>query len=182
MSLESSPPPIPSDRSSPEQPLPQNDNSKPQNDNPAPQNDNPTSATLPTLSRSNRPSRACTIRTAARLYAAAQSANEQRKSKGLKKERRQQQQQNQQRGGDESPLNQQQCSNSKIVTSLVAPPPPAQLPRWSLRSMWELASVLNFLHVSSHKALIFDVKVFNFILFFPLVWGVYACRLWSVFA
>ncbi|KAF3437102.1 hypothetical protein FNV43_RR19855 [Rhamnella rubrinervis] len=145
MSLESSPPPIPSDRSSPEQPLPQNDNSKPQNDNPAPQNDNPTTATPPTLSRTNRPSRACTIRAAARLYAAAQSANEQRRTKGVKKERRQQQQ-NQQRD-DDSPLNQQQCSNSKIVTSLVGPPPPSQLPRWSLRSMWELASVLNFLHV-----------------------------------
>lgn len=149
MSLESFPPPIPSDRSSPEQPVPQNDNSKPQNDNPAPQNDNPTTATPPTLSRSNRPSRACTIRAAARLYAAAQSANEQRKTKGVKKERRQQQQ-NQLRD-DDTPLNQQQCSNSKIVTSLVGPPPPSQLPRWSLRSMWELASVLNFLHVSSES-------------------------------
>ncbi|WOK99339.1 DDT domain-containing protein DDR4-like [Canna indica] len=35
----------------------------------------------------------------------------------------------------------------KVVTSLVEPPSPSQLPRWELRFMWELASVLNFLHV-----------------------------------
>ncbi|KAI9087603.1 hypothetical protein K1719_030473 [Acacia pycnantha] len=57
----------------------------------------------------------------------------QRKSKEAKKEEKQ----------EDSP--QQQCS--KIVTPLVEPPPPSQLPRWNLRSMWELASVLNFLHV-----------------------------------
>lgn len=45
---------------------------------------------------------------------------------------------------EESPQ-QQQCS--KIVTPLVEEPSPSQLPRWSLRSKWELASVLNFLHV-----------------------------------
>ncbi|KAH7528524.1 DDT domain-containing protein DDR4 isoform X2 [Ziziphus jujuba] len=150
MSLESTPPPIPSDRSSPEQPVAQNDTTNHENDNPPPQNDNPTTATpaLPPLSRSNRPSRACTIRAAERLYAAkAQSASEQRKAKAAKKEKQnnsnndkqQQEQQN-----DESP---QQCGSSKIVTPLVGPPPPSQLPRWSLRSMWELASVLNFLHV-----------------------------------
>lgn len=154
MSLESTPPPIPSDRSSPEQPVAQNDTTNHENDNPPPQNDNPTTATpaLPPLSRSNRPSRACTIRAAERLYAAkAQSASEQRKAKAAKKEKQnnsnndkqQQEQQN-----DESP---QQCGSSKIVTPLVGPPPPSQLPRWSLRSMWELASVLNFLHVSSPK-------------------------------
>ncbi|KAB5524889.1 hypothetical protein DKX38_022638 [Salix brachista] len=41
----------------------------------------------------------------------------------------------------------EQCSgeSSKIVTQLVAPPETAQLPRWNLRSMWELASVFRHL-------------------------------------
>lgn len=48
---------------------------------------------------------------------------------------------------DGAPNSPEQCSGSgKIVTPLVGSPPPSQLPRWSLRSMWELASVLNFLH------------------------------------
>ncbi|KAH9602138.1 hypothetical protein KSS87_018242 [Heliosperma pusillum] len=38
-----------------------------------------------------------------------------------------------------------QCS--KVVTSLVNPPTPEQMPRWRLRSMWELASILHFLHL-----------------------------------
>ncbi|KAJ7945951.1 DDT domain-containing protein DDR4-like [Quillaja saponaria] len=89
--------------------------------------------TPPTTTRSNRPSRACTIRAAARLYSQAQPVVE-RKAKAAKKEQR-----------CEESLQQQQCS--KIVTSLVEPPSPSQLPRWNLRSMWELASILNFLHV-----------------------------------
>ncbi|KAJ1288144.1 hypothetical protein BS78_02G067400 [Paspalum vaginatum] len=44
-------------------------------------------------------------------------------------------------GGDETP----QC---RVVTPLVSEPEaPAELPRWRLRCMWELGSVLNFLHV-----------------------------------
>ncbi|KAG8100408.1 hypothetical protein GUJ93_ZPchr0013g33904 [Zizania palustris] len=44
-------------------------------------------------------------------------------------------------GADEPP----QC---RVVTPLVSEPEaPAELPRWRLRCMWELASVLNFLHV-----------------------------------
>ncbi|KAL6639677.1 hypothetical protein ACP70R_023407 [Stipagrostis hirtigluma subsp. patula] len=44
-------------------------------------------------------------------------------------------------GADETP----QC---RVVTPLVSEPDaPAELPRWRLRCMWELASVLNFLHV-----------------------------------
>ncbi|ONM10420.1 DDT domain-containing protein DDR4 [Zea mays] len=36
----------------------------------------------------------------------------------------------------------------RVVTPLVEEPAsPAELPRWRLRGMWELASVLNFLHV-----------------------------------
>ncbi|KAH7675454.1 hypothetical protein IHE45_08G135200 [Dioscorea alata] len=39
--------------------------------------------------------------------------------------------------------------NSRIVTPLAPPQPssPSLLPRWELRSMWELAAILNFLHV-----------------------------------
>ncbi|KAK9278722.1 hypothetical protein L1049_028298 [Liquidambar formosana] len=118
-----------------------------QNDTPNPQNDTapatapttaPTTTTAATPSaaipsRNHRPPRACTARAAARLYAAQPVVE--RKPKPAKKDRH-----------NESPP-QQQCSNSKIVTPLVSSPPPTQLPRWSLRSMWELASVLNFLHV-----------------------------------
>lgn len=137
MSLESSPP-IPSDRSSPEpQQPPQNDDVGTTTSAPAP---------TPPLSRSNRPSRACTIRAAARLQQQYQQQHqhaEPRKPKAAKKDQ-------QQRDDDES--SPQQCgSASKIVTSLVDPPSPSQLPRWTLRSMWELASVLNFLHVSSQS-------------------------------
>ena len=42
----------------------------------------------------------------------------------------------------------EQIPRSKIITPLVEPPAAGQLPRWSIRSMWEFASLLNFLHVS----------------------------------
>ncbi|XP_054805870.1 DDT domain-containing protein DDR4-like [Prosopis cineraria] len=92
-------------------------------------------AAAPTTTRSNRPSRACTIRASSRLYSQTQPATD-RRLKGSKKE---------QRLPEDSPEQQQQCS--RIVTPLVEPPSPSQLPRWNLRSMWELASILNFLHV-----------------------------------
>jgi len=45
--------------------------------------------------------------------------------------------------GDETP-------EYRVVTPLVVEPEsPAELPRWRLRCMWELATVLNFLHVSA---------------------------------
>ncbi|KAG2675722.1 hypothetical protein I3760_12G018700 [Carya illinoinensis] len=130
MSREPSPSLIPNDRSSsPENHTP-NHNSR--NDAPIAQNDNAATTPTPPVNRSNRPSRACTIRAAARLHAAAASAPA---AKPKKKEQRH----------DEPPQQKEQCS--KIVTQLVGPPPPSQLPRWTIRSMWELASVLNFLHV-----------------------------------
>ncbi|XP_028788196.1 DDT domain-containing protein DDR4-like isoform X2 [Neltuma alba] len=89
----------------------------------------------PTTTRSNRPPRACTIRAASRLYSSTQPATG-RRLKGSKKG---------QRLPEDSPEQQQQCSS--IVTPLVELPSPSQLPRWNLRSMWELASILNFLHV-----------------------------------
>ncbi|KAF7838401.1 DDT domain-containing protein DDR4-like [Senna tora] len=118
---------------------PSSDRSSPE---PNSQNHVPTSkeeTAVPATTRSNRPSRACTIRAASRLYGSGQPAAIERGSKASKKE---------QRRREESPEEeevQQQCS--KIVTPLVEPPSPSQLPRWNLRSMWELASILNFLHV-----------------------------------
>lgn len=41
----------------------------------------------------------------------------------------------------------QQQKTGRVITPLVEPPLPPQLPRWELRSMWELASIFNFLHV-----------------------------------
>lgn len=47
--------------------------------------------------------------------------------------------------GDETP-------EYRVVTPLVVEPEsPAELPRWRLRGMWELAFVLNFLHVSPYS-------------------------------
>ncbi|KAJ6749128.1 REMODELING AND SPACING FACTOR 1 [Salix purpurea] len=112
-----------------------------QNDAQTPLNDD-AQAQTPAVNRSNRPSRACTIRAAARLQ---QQAVIERKQKPKKQELQQQL--------DKASVQQkEQCSggSSKIVTQLVAPPEPAQLPRWSLRSMWELASILNFLNVFRH--------------------------------
>ncbi|XP_068643383.1 DDT domain-containing protein DDR4-like isoform X2 [Aristolochia californica] len=89
-------------------------------------------ATPPPSSRKERLPRACTSRAAARLYhatVALGTANSKDKDKEKAK-------------GDQP---QQQCS--KIITPLVHSPPPSQVPRWNLRSMWELASLLNFLHV-----------------------------------
>ncbi|KAJ6293962.1 hypothetical protein OIU76_022106 [Salix suchowensis] len=114
------------------------------NDADAPLNNADARTQTPPVSRSNRPSRACTIRAAARLQQQQQAVIE-RKQKPRKQEQKQQ--------VDESSVQQkEQCSgeSSKIVTQLVAPPETAQLPRWNLRSMWELASVLNFLNVFRH--------------------------------
>uniref|UniRef100_A0A2P2LR02 Uncharacterized protein n=1 Tax=Rhizophora mucronata TaxID=61149 RepID=A0A2P2LR02_RHIMU len=135
----------PEEPSSP--PIPLDDTPKTENDTGTGQNgkdEAPTPVPTPPTNRSNRPSRACTIRAAARIQAAQQRAAIERKQRP-KREREQQQR------GDESPLQKEQCSggNSKIVTPLAEPPQePTQLPRWNLRSMWELASILNFLHVS----------------------------------
>ncbi|OVA09104.1 hypothetical protein BVC80_9097g201 [Macleaya cordata] len=82
--------------------------------------------------RKERLQRACTARSAARLYPTAPSVDR-KSAPAAKREKIEQQEQ------------QQQCS--KIITPLVNSPSPSQLPRWSLRSMWEFASLLNFLHV-----------------------------------
>ncbi|KAG6635337.1 DDT domain-containing protein DDR4-like isoform X1 [Carya illinoinensis] len=131
MSREPSPSPIPNDRSS----SPENHTHMPNSQNDAPIAQKTPAVTTPTplVNRSNRPSRACTIRAAARLQAAAAPP-----PAGKPKKKEQQRQ-------DESPQQKEQCT--KIITPLVGPPPPSQLPRWTIRSMWEFSSTLNFLHV-----------------------------------
>ncbi|KAK4362423.1 hypothetical protein RND71_017664 [Anisodus tanguticus] len=113
------------------------------------------------VSRRERPARECTKRAAARLQAAAAAAKV-RKKKGVgRKERlaarllREEEDEEKflegydddeegEEGGSLS-SSRQQCG--KIVTQLVGEPEPLQLPRWNLRSMWQLASILNFLNV-----------------------------------
>ncbi|CDY21689.1 BnaA09g44400D [Brassica napus] len=101
---------------------------------------------IPAELRRTRPSRACTVRAQQRLQ--EQQAAE-RKVRPLKKECKRREEEE-----EEDENHQRQCvggggssGKSKIVTSLVPPPEASQMPRWNLRSMWELASVLNFLHV-----------------------------------
>ncbi|KAK1373308.1 DDT domain-containing protein [Heracleum sosnowskyi] len=104
------------------------------------------------LIRRERPSRACTIRSAARLHEAAAAeakvTADDRKRKKKRKERpraRDEEEEEEEEEEPSSPPQDEQCS--KIVTPLVGEPPPSQLPRWSIRSMWELASILDFLNV-----------------------------------
>ncbi|KAL7222948.1 hypothetical protein ACSBR1_024602 [Camellia fascicularis] len=115
---------------------------KHQSQNPESNYENETKINGNSVVRRERPSRACTARSAARLYAAAEAeaalAAAVRRQKVARKERMREEPQ------PPSPPPPPQC---KIITPLVAEPPPSQLPRWSLRSMWELASILNFLNV-----------------------------------
>ncbi|CAH2067299.1 unnamed protein product [Thlaspi arvense] len=110
--------------------------------------------------RRTRPSRACSVRAQQRLQelqAAERKFRQPKKKQKQKLQRREEVEDEEdvddreEEDGDESPSNeQQQCgggSAAKIVTSLVQPPEPSQVPRRSIRSMWELASILNFLHV-----------------------------------
>uniref|UniRef100_A0A7N0VMQ0 DDT domain-containing protein n=3 Tax=Kalanchoe fedtschenkoi TaxID=63787 RepID=A0A7N0VMQ0_KALFE len=97
------------------------------------------------VSRIQRPPRACTTRAAARLYGSSPQQVSKAKQHAVKKEEDELQ----------DGLHQQQCSGggpaSRVVSQLVSSSPePSQLPRWNLRGMWELASVLNFLHVFRH--------------------------------
>ncbi|KAG5039499.1 hypothetical protein JHK85_011975 [Glycine max] len=115
-----SPPSVPGQRSSPE-PNPPNHVSDSKEETAA--------APPPPTTRSTRPSRACTMRAASRLHSSPAPV---KKEAPAKKE-------------DSPPPPPSQYS--KIVTPLVEPPSPSQLPRWNLRSMWEFASVLNFMHL-----------------------------------
>lgn len=136
-----SPSPLPADRSPPS-PEPDSQNPTTTAADAVPKEETATAPPPPTT-RSNRPSRACTIRAAQRLYSSPPVIE--RKPK--KEQRRQREREREREDSPESsPSPPSQCS--KIVTPLVEPPSESQLPRWKLRSMWELASVLNFLNVS----------------------------------
>ena len=129
--------------------------------------------------RRTRPSRACTVRVQQRLQ--EQQAAERKlrpPKKEYKREHRQKEEVEEEDDREEEEEDEdgdddveRQCgggSSGKIVTSLVQPPEPSQMPRWNLRSMWELASVLNFLHVSSLSTLSFvssllTLKVCSFV-------------------
>ncbi|KAF5179666.1 Ddt domain-containing protein ddr4 [Thalictrum thalictroides] len=100
------------------------------------------------VERKERLRRACTTRSSSsRLYSSSSvtptTTVDRSKKNSIKKEKIKEEEE----GGDEEKIQQSpQCS--KIITPLVdLPPPPSLLPRWNLRSMWELASVLNFLNV-----------------------------------
>ncbi|GJV78420.1 DDT domain-containing protein [Tanacetum coccineum] len=100
------------------------------------------------VGRRERPSRACTVRSAARLHAAAAAEAEVRKNKSKKRKVRREVVEEVEEEEEEpaSPDNE----FSKIVTVLVKEPPLAQMgqmARWNIRSMWELAAVLNFFNV-----------------------------------
>ncbi|KAK9080470.1 hypothetical protein SSX86_000228 [Deinandra increscens subsp. villosa] len=98
-----------------------------------------------------RPSRACTARSAARIYEAAVAeaavVTVARRQKPRRRPRREVDEEEDEEEEEEeqppSPPNPYSC----IVTPLVGEPEESQLPRWNIRSMWELASVLNFLNV-----------------------------------
>ncbi|GJV78419.1 hypothetical protein Tco_1510003 [Tanacetum coccineum] len=100
------------------------------------------------VGRRERPSRACTVRSAARLHAAAAAEAEVRKNKSKKRKVRREVVEEVEEEEEEpaSPDNE----FSKIVTVLVKEPPLAQMgqmARWNIRSMWELAAVLNFFNI-----------------------------------
>ncbi|KAL2482486.1 DDT domain superfamily [Forsythia ovata] len=113
------------------------------------------------VARRERPSRACTQRAAARLQAAAKAeaamAEVERKRRKVKRRERltarllkeEEVEEEEEEAGEEedgSPSSSRQAF-SKIVTPLVEEPEPSQLPRWNIRSMWQLASILDFLNV-----------------------------------
>ncbi|XP_076891516.1 DDT domain-containing protein DDR4-like isoform X2 [Bidens hawaiensis] len=97
--------------------------------------------------RRERPSRACTARSAARIYEAAVAEAAvvvARRHKPRRRVRREvEEDDDEEEEQPPSPPN----PYGGIVTPLVGEPEPSQLPRWNIRSMWELASVLNFLNV-----------------------------------
>lgn len=82
------------------------------------------------LSRKERLPRACTSRSAARFYPDPAPAADRRSAAANKEE--------------------QPVKCGKIITPLVGDPLPSEIPQRELRSMWELASVLHFLHVSEN--------------------------------
>ncbi|XP_057791949.1 DDT domain-containing protein DDR4 [Salvia miltiorrhiza] len=122
------------------------------------------------VGRRERPSRACTQRAAARLQAAAEAeaamAEAERKRKKKRRERLtarllkeeseeedgyrdddEEGGENEENGEEDGSTSLAQLQSSRIITPLLGEPEASQLPRWNIRSMWQLASILNFLNV-----------------------------------
>ncbi|XP_059303876.1 DDT domain-containing protein DDR4 [Lycium ferocissimum] len=163
--------PQPSSSSSPIQqenkPENNNNNNSTNSNNHANNNSISSSTSNIVVSRRQRPARECTKRAAARLQAAAQAEAEAaasakvRKKKGVSRKQKLAARLLRDEEDDEEKFlegyddddeveegedgGRKQCG--KIVTQLVGEPEESQLPRWNLRSMWQLASILNFLNV-----------------------------------
>ncbi|XP_071696248.1 DDT domain-containing protein DDR4-like [Rutidosis leptorrhynchoides] len=103
------------------------------------------------VAKRERPSRACTARSAVRIYevAAAEAAvvAAVRKQKVRRKQRRRVAEEEEDEEEDAEPPPSPPNPYSDVITPLVGEPETSQLPRWHIRSMWELASILNFLNV-----------------------------------
>nr|XP_043607094.1 DDT domain-containing protein DDR4 [Erigeron canadensis] len=110
--------------------------------------DQETNTNLAVVKR-QRPSRACTARSAVRIYeaavaeAAVVAAVRKQKPRRRKRPEVAEEEDEEEEQPPPSPPN----PYSDVITPLVAEPEPSQLPRWRIRSMWELASILNFLNV-----------------------------------
>lgn len=97
--------------------------------------------------RKERPARACTARTV-KLY--VEPPVIERKARPAKREKVMEvvKEEGEEKVGEEEEGRDHQYSSGRVVTQLVNPPTsPRQFARWNLRSMWELASVLNFLNI-----------------------------------
>ncbi|PIN02662.1 hypothetical protein CDL12_24822 [Handroanthus impetiginosus] len=118
--------------------------------------------------RRERPSRACTQRAAARLQAAAEAEAAMEAERKRKKARRrdrlaarllreeseeegveegEEEVKEEENGEEDGSPSSSRVQCSKIITPLVGELEPSQLPRWNIRSMWQLASIFNFLNV-----------------------------------
>ncbi|XP_041998273.1 DDT domain-containing protein DDR4-like [Salvia splendens] len=110
------------------------------------------------VTRRERPSRACTERAGAKLQAAAEAEAERKKKRREKLTARllknESEEEDGYRDSDEEENGEEDGSNSlthlqssRAITPLLGEPEASQLPRWNTRSMWQLASILNFLNV-----------------------------------
>lgn len=102
-----------------------------------------------------RPSRACTARSAVRIYEAAVAeaavVAAVRKQKSRRRQRRRTAEEDEDEEVEVEPPPSPPNPYSDVITPLVGEPETSQLPRWHIRSMWELASILNFLNVRTSK-------------------------------
>uniref|UniRef100_A0A7C9E9C5 DDT domain-containing protein n=1 Tax=Opuntia streptacantha TaxID=393608 RepID=A0A7C9E9C5_OPUST len=94
-----------------------------------------------TIVKRERPTRACTARPAKYVDPPVIE----RRPRPPKREKLEKVEMKEVEEEEEQGEGKEQCS--RVVTSLVNAPTPEQMPRWNLRSMWQLASILNFFNV-----------------------------------